>query len=194
LDVFTAPATTPTYGSDGTVLSVSVESGRMTDPPALERARENATEIASTVVTGVWLAALFLDVEWWLPLMLFGYVVVVPVVSMLFDEEEELDGATERAPERDRTERDRTKRDTGRDPDSNRGQGSNRNRDPTAAGGNADAIDRLRSRYAEGDLTDEQFERKLDRLLETETPEDAAEWRKRERDGESERALERDRS
>lgn len=43
-----------------------------------------------------------------------------------------------------------------------------------------DALDRLRERYAEGDLTDEQFERKLDRLLETETPEDAAEYRERE--------------
>ena len=35
----------------------------------------------------------------------------------------------------------------------------------------------LRDQYARGDLTDEEFERKLDRLLETESPENAAEWR-----------------
>ncbi|MFC5134969.1 MULTISPECIES: SHOCT domain-containing protein [Haloferacaceae] len=123
----------------------------MTDSSPVDRAKANATEIASTVVTGVWLAALLLDFGWWLPLMLFGYVVVVPVVSMLFDEEEES------ADEADEI--------------------------------NADALDRLRSRYDRGELTDEQFERLEDKLLETETPEDAAEWRKRGR----ERSLDRDR-
>jgi len=41
------------------------------------------------VVTGTWLAALLLDFGWWLPFMLFGYIVIVPVVAMLFDEDEE---------------------------------------------------------------------------------------------------------
>ncbi|GAA0508712.1 Short C-terminal domain-containing protein [Halorubrum aquaticum] len=148
----------------------------MTDSSPLDRAKENATEIASTVVTGVWLAALFLDLEWWLPLMLFGYVVVVPVVSMLFGEEEgEADGSPE-------TDAETAREDTG-------ARGTD---EDGVTEGNADAIDRLRTRYAEGDLTDEQFERKLDRLLETETPEDAEEWRERER--ERDRPLERDRS
>ncbi|WP_281194013.1 SHOCT domain-containing protein [Halorubrum sp. F4] len=150
----------------------------MPDSSPLDRAKENATEIASTVVTGVWLAALLLDFGWWLPLMLFGYVVVVPVVSMLFDEEEEeegTDGSTETGPEGRTAREDTQTRETDRRED--------------ATGGTADAIDRLRTRYAEGDLTDEQFEHKLDKLLETETPEDAAEWRKRER----ERSLDRDR-
>lgn len=35
-------------------------------------------------------------------------------------------------------------------------------------------LERLRRRYAEGELTDDQFERKLERLLETETLENAA--------------------
>lgn len=149
----------------------------MTDTSPLDRAKENATEIASTVVTGVWLAALLLDFGWWLPLMLFGYVVVVPVVSMLFDEEESEEGPEERLDETAGTETaDRTASDDARD----------RGRDEVIGEGNADAIDRLRTRYAEGDLTDDQFERKLDRLLETETPEDAEEWRKREREGERE--------
>ncbi|RAW44884.1 SHOCT domain-containing protein [Halorubrum sp. 48-1-W] len=147
----------------------------MTDPSPLDRAKANATEIASTVVTGVWLAALFLGFGWWLPFMLFGYVVVVPVVSMLFDDEEEEEGSAEAGSE-DRSEREWRDRE------------ADRAEEPPE--GTADAIDRLRTRYAEGDLTDEQFERKLDKLLETETPEDTAEWRTRERD----RTLDRDRS
>jgi uncharacterized membrane protein len=43
----------------------------------------------------------------------------------------------------------------------------------------ADALTSLRDRYARGDLTDEEFERKLDRLLETESPENTVEWRER---------------
>lgn len=45
-----------------------------------------------------------------------------------------------------------------------------------------DGLDRLRDRYARGDLTEEQFERKLEHLLETDTPENAAEWQTRERE------------
>jgi uncharacterized membrane protein len=36
-----------------------------------------------------------------------------------------------------------------------------------------DALDTLRERYARGELSEEQFERKVERLLETETIEDA---------------------
>ena len=118
----------------------------------------NASGIAATVVTGTWLAAFFLDVGWWLPLLLFGYIVVVPTVAILFDEGEAAgwpgDVRGDRTAESDADE------------------------EPEHA---SDALDRLRTRYAEGDLTDEQFERKLDRLLETETPEDAAEYARRDR-------------
>lgn len=127
-----------------------------------ERLSRNASGVAGAVVTGTWLAAMFLDFEWWLPLMLFGYIVVVPVVAMVFEDEEadepvEDDAGDERS------------------------------------GHARDALDRLRARYAEGELTDEQFDRKLDRLLETETPEDAAEYAQRERPRERERDVERER-
>lgn len=162
----------------------------MTGSPLQDRAKSNATEIASTVVTGVWLAALFFGFGWWLPFMLFGYVVVVPVVSMLFDDEEGegSDSDVETGSE-DRSARVGQSRKVDRTEYAVEG---------TAVEGTADAIHRLRTRYAEGDLTDEQFERKLDRLLETETPEDAAEWRKRERtepeERERDRAMDHDRS
>jgi uncharacterized membrane protein len=142
------------------------------DTSTRERFRRNASGIASTVVTGTWLAALFLGVEWWLPLMLFGYIVVVPVVSMLFDEDEESEWVEDPAVD--------STAETGVDDQPEHVQ---------------DALDRLRARYAEGDLTDEQFERKLDRLLETETPEDAAEYVERNRgsDADPERDPERER-
>ncbi len=44
-----------------------------------------------------------------------------------------------------------------------------------------DALETLRSRYARGDLTDEQFERKVERLLDTETLENAEDRTERER-------------
>jgi len=167
----------------------------MTDTSTRERFRRNASGIAATAVTGTWLAALLLDFGWWLPLMLFGYIVIVPVVSMLFDEEESAWGGADRTAGREtdpESERDRERelsRHAGRD------RSGDRDRDDVGRGDTTDALDRLRTRYANGDLTDEQFERKLDRLLETETPEDAAEYveRSRRSESESDRGVERER-
>ena len=140
---------------------------------ARERFRENATGITSTVVTGVWLVALFTDQSWWLAALLFGYIVVVPVVSMLFgDDEDWEEHADEAAHESDRqwedgpTDGGRTTEDAANDP---------------PATDSRDALDTLRDRYARGELTDEQFERKVERLLDTDSLE-AAEERYRERD------------
>ncbi|NHN49959.1 SHOCT domain-containing protein [Halostella sp. JP-L12] len=130
----------------------------MTDPSTAERVRANATEIASTLVTGIWLAALFTGQDWWLAALLFGYVVVVPIVSLLYgdesDREEWWDDWTGEKAVDEPAERERAP-----DPDET-------------------ALERLRRRYAEGELTDEQFERKLERLLETETLEDVEDERR----------------
>jgi uncharacterized membrane protein len=125
----------------------------------LHRARENVTGIVSMLVTGIWLAALFLDQGWWLAFMLFGYIVLVPLTAILFGDESDVeewwDGETaDTEPERTTEER--------------------------------DALDELRARYARGDLTDEQFERKLERLLETETLEDIEDEKRRAREAERE--------
>jgi uncharacterized membrane protein len=111
-----------------------------------QRARENLTGIVSVLVTGIWLAALFLDQSWWLPFMLFGYIVLVPVTALLFGDEED------RAEWWD--------------------DASEASADHTEDADEDDALAELRNRYARGELTDEQFERKLERLLETETLED----------------------
>ncbi|OTE99857.1 SHOCT domain-containing protein [Halorubrum sp. SD612] len=138
------------------------------DETLRERFARNARGIAATTVTGTWLAALLAGFDWWLGFMLFGYIVVVPLVSMLFDEE---DGESDSA---------------AHDPDPLWGRHGEAAERDEATDDTTDALQRLRTRYANGDLTDEQFERKLDRLLETETPEDAAEWAERNRSADRE--------
>ncbi|WP_254523865.1 SHOCT domain-containing protein [Natrinema caseinilyticum] len=137
------------------------------------RLRENATAVASMLVTAFWLGAMFTGQEWWLAALLVGYIAVVPLVAILFGDEE------------DRREwvDDYSSGET----DSNTNTNTNTNVDSAAAGpadeagtdvDAHDALETLRERYAAGELTDEQFERKLERLLNTETLESAAQWRR----------------
>ncbi|MFC4245594.1 SHOCT domain-containing protein [Natribaculum luteum] len=133
------------------------------DDGVRERIRENATEIVSILVTGIWLAAMVTDQSWWFAALLVGYVVVVPLVAILFDDETD-----RRERHDDRSSEDATADATTSD---------------RAAADDRDALETLRDRYARGELTDEQFERKLERLLETETLEETSEWHgRRERD------------
>ncbi|WP_231187102.1 SHOCT domain-containing protein [Haladaptatus sp. DYF46] len=141
----------------------------MGDTPT-ERFRENATEIASILVTGFWLLALFTGQSWWLPAMLLGYIVVIPIVEMLFGDDEDVEGWW-----------DATWDDDWWDWSS----GNERSNEPaeTVEPNNRDALETLKNRYARGELTDEQFERKLERLMENDTVEDVEErLRRKERD------------
>jgi uncharacterized membrane protein len=112
-----------------------------------------ASAVTSLLVLGVGLLGLFLGVaNWWL-VFVIGYAVVLPIVSIIFDEDEGEDvlDETDR-----RTEDALNGRTDDRVPDSKR-----------------DALETLRERYAQGELSEEQFENKLENLLETETLEDA---------------------
>ncbi|MCU4717298.1 SHOCT domain-containing protein [Halapricum hydrolyticum] len=120
----------------------------MNERSPLERARENLTGIVSVLVTGIWLAAMFTGQGWWLPFMLFGYIVIVPLTALLFGDE---DDVAEWWDDEDSVESTKAKEHTD---------------------DQLDALETLRERYARGELTDEQFERKVERLLETETLED----------------------
>lgn len=122
------------------------------DATVFDRAKRNATGIVATTVTGTWLAALMLGADWWLAAMLFGYIVLVPVTAMLFDDEEDREAAEDATLE-ERTTRNHMDVDD-----------------------RTDALELIRTRYAKGELTDEEFERTLDRLLETETISDAERW------------------
>lgn len=129
-------------------------------------------------VLGAALAALLMGFEnFWL-VFVIGFAVLVPIVATLtgergMDEYDRWDGTRERQ-RRDGTNEydrhDRTGARSGRDNESARS---------TERGGDAggepkqDALDTLRERYARGDLSEADFEHKVEALLETETPEDA---------------------
>lgn len=118
------------------------------------RFRENATEITSLVVTGLWLGLLLSGIggSLWLVVLIVGYAAVVPIVDSLFGDDAD--------PEED----EESERTVGTE------QGAGADQDTR------NALETLRNRYARGELTDEQFERKLERLLETDTVENADEW------------------
>ena len=122
-----------------------------------QRLRENVVGIVSTLVTAIWMGAMFTGQDWWLAALLIGYIAIVPITAMLFgdeeDQEEWLPGDADDSESRDEDEE--------------------------------TPLETLRRRYAEGELSEEQFERKLDRLLSTETIEDV--------EDERERAVERER-
>lgn len=116
-----------------------------------QRLRANATGIVTMLVTGFWLGAMVTGQDWWLAAMLVGYVAVVPITGILFGDDEESEVAKRaKAQARERTER----------------------RWQETVEEDETALETLRRRYAEGELSDAQFERKLEALLETETVED----------------------
>lgn len=116
-----------------------------------DRLRKELSGVVAVVVTGTWLALLMLGVPngVWLAVMLFGYVALVPLAGIL-----EASGEPSSAVDHDGAQTEQSA--------------------PAASAldGDEDALTRLRRRYAEGELTDEQFERKLEQLLTTETIED----------------------
>ncbi|HMB51265.1 MAG TPA: SHOCT domain-containing protein [Natronoarchaeum rubrum] len=133
---------------------------------ATERLRNNAVKITSLLITGLWMGGLFLtDQNWWLGVLIVGYAAVLPIVKTLFGEdEEEYDDADEDG---------EWSHWWGREKKSGSSTDSDDEDDP---------LETLRERYARGELTDEQFERKLERLLETETIEDVEDRRRAERE------------
>ncbi|MFC7136085.1 SHOCT domain-containing protein [Halobaculum litoreum] len=145
----------------------------------VDRLRENATAVVSTLVTGIWLAALFSGQDWWLAALLFGYVVVVPLTAMLFGDEDDIEEWWD--------EEVSGIEGLGGSDDG----GDAVTAEPPSDPDTRDALDTLRDRYARGELTDEQFERKLERLLETESLEDLEDRKRRERESESEFEFER---
>lgn len=105
----------------------------MSQETPLERARQNLTGIVSMLVTGLWMAGLFTGQEWWLPALIVGYAVVVPLTATLFGDDADREEwvATE---DREATQQ-RGTRSRDESPDT--------------------PLESLRRRYAAGELTDE---------------------------------------
>jgi fatty acid desaturase len=124
--------------------------------------RGEAFAIFALLILGAGFVGMVAGFQYFFVIWVLGYAVVLPILAMLFGET---------------------------DTDSKWDWHWNRNRERTTEGAtqttdddqrtesSADALTTLRDRYARGDLTDEAFEHKLDRLLETESSETAAEWR-----------------
>lgn len=112
------------------------------------------------LVLGLGFVAMFANVDGFWLVWVLGFAVVVPAVSMLVGDDEHVESRPQRPPARDRQPAD-------------------------ADESVDDALDRLRDRYARGELSDEAFERKLEALLETETPEAARDAVERRRERES---------
>ncbi|WP_115864943.1 SHOCT domain-containing protein [Halorussus litoreus] len=139
---------------------------------ALERGRENAIQIVSTFVTGTWILALIAGFDWWIWFMLFGYMVLIPTVSTLFGDDEEWEEENWDADEDWQADEGWRGHPGAWWGDANSGDETEETPDAKPTTDNRDALETLRTRYARGELTDEQFERKVERLLETETLED----------------------
>ena len=58
---------------------------------AVDRVRANVTGVVSVLVTGIWLVALVSGQDWWLPFLLLGYVVVVPMTALLVGDREAIE-------------------------------------------------------------------------------------------------------
>ncbi|WP_435363191.1 SHOCT domain-containing protein [Haloarchaeobius sp. DYHT-AS-18] len=129
-----------------------------------------ATSVVSLLVLGAGLTALFLDVNNWWVIFVIGYAFLLPIVSILSGEDDDDDLLNE-------TDR---RMDEALD-----GAFDGRSGDDLSPS-KRDALDTLRERYAQGELSEEQFERKLETLLDTETLEDARARVERNREPETE--------
>jgi uncharacterized membrane protein len=123
---------------------------------ALRNAREELPGVVAVLVLGLGLADLFLNVVPGIPfwvIFIIGFAVVLPLVGILFDEDDEYA--------------------TGTEPSAGRNREGEQEQE--------DALERLKRRYAEGEIGDEEFERRLERLLETEDESRAVDYLRRER-------------
>jgi len=144
----------------------------MNDPA--EPSDEHAlVKLSALLVLGVGLTALFLGYGWFWMVFAVGFAVLVPLAKVLTDElgAGVPDGSTANPRSEPRTE---TRREPARD-----------RAEANAPDSKQDALDALRTRYAQGELDEMEFERKVENLLETETLEGARDQVADRRDGDS---------
>ncbi|WP_255151694.1 SHOCT domain-containing protein [Halorarius halobius] len=123
----------------------------------VENLREEATGVLTLLILGAGFLAMFGGYGWFWMVWVVGFAVVLPLVGIALGEgEESLD------PFEDGTDHDGQRQEAEED----------------------DPLEALKRRYAEGKLTDAEFEERLERLLETEDEQRAREYldrRERER-------------
>lgn len=129
---------------------------------------EKITGVLAMLILGAGFLTMFAGLDAFWMIWVLGFAVLLPIVSILLGEDDEAD---DRGTDAGRTRR--------RAPDA----------DPEREADEDDPLATLRGRYARGEIDEETFERKLEALLETETPEGARDRlsrRGRERSAEAE--------
>ena len=109
-----------------------------------ELTRDEMFGIFVLLTLGAGFVAMAAGMPYFFLIWVLGFAVVLPILGILFPEDEADSELAE---------------------------------DEQGADVSTDPLTSLRDQYARGDLTDEEFERKLDGVLEIESPENAAEWR-----------------
>ena len=113
----------------------------------MARSIADRLEDAAAILTlGLGVIALVLGVDYWWLVFVVGWLLVVPLIDVFSGTDDEVDWDQRADREVD---------------------------DGATVGDREDALDLLRERYARGELDDEAFERKVERLLETESLDDA---------------------
>ncbi|WP_231185438.1 SHOCT domain-containing protein [Haladaptatus sp. DYF46] len=124
----------------------------------LDELLNEAPAILVFVILGTGILGLFLGISWAWMIFAIGFVVVLPLVAILSDAIKRATGTPDWY---ERKVRDGT--EEGKDPQQ-------------------DALDTLRDRYARGEIDEEEFERRVNLLLENETIGDVKARQERERE------------
>lgn len=122
----------------------------------MKRLVQSPTALVTLLVTVIWVFGYAIGADWWPIAISVGYAVGIPISSVFLEGElspgEKSDSAAGESADTDTTDADAT----------------------TTTTSTGDALETLRERYAAGDLSETQFETKLEQLLETETVENAS--------------------
>jgi uncharacterized membrane protein len=102
---------------------------------------ENVTELVFAIVTGIWITGLVTSQSWWMMALFLGYFVAVPTASYL--------NSKSLPPLQKLTQPVKAQNKSTSDTES--------------------PLEDLRRRYAQGELTDDEFEQKVENLIGTES-------------------------
>lgn len=121
------------------------------------------TAIVTMLVLGAGLVALFAGVNWFWMIWVLGFAVLAPIVAILTDQYDLTRVLTDQ------------------------GRSGSVGRPPSDGEEEDDALETLKRRYARGEIDDEEFERRLERLVENESIDEVEARFERERERERER-------
>jgi len=122
------------------------------------RLHRSPTALVTLLVTVIWVLGYAIGADWWPLAIAVGYAVGIPIASVYLEGDQSSSEESEPASDESASQTTTAGADA----------------TPTEAASTASALETLRERYAAGDLSETQFEAKLEQLLETETVEDAS--------------------